>query len=388
MGVTAAAQPLPGLDFAVRAHRASAWVGTGRSATNRWWVAVLDAGAATAVRLDGDELGGLVGALARTDPDPATILRRAREELAGRAGPGSRAVVAGIELDLCGAWVTVANAGPMRPIVVRRAGWTDLRGHESPPLGEPAREADEVEDDRAGLGPGDALVVACPGPAGPGGAGPDGDPPVEDLVEGALATAGRPAGEVADRVVAGARAFCPVTVVQVPTELGDDPRLRVARATGVDADRLDLPGYPLGDLQPDLWDRPPAPPREAHLRIAPDVLRLPEVRSLLRRLLASWRLEDRVAAHDVELLATEVLTNAIRHARSAATVVVRYTGAVVRIEVVDDDPGTLPELLPLDVEREGGRGVFLVEQMSSSWGVAPTGSGKRVWFEVPVAPAP
>lgn len=55
----------------------------------------------------------------------------------------------------------LAGAGHPRPVVVRRAGWIDVRGHVGLPLG----MFDEAvpRDDRVGLGPGDALVIFTDG---------------------------------------------------------------------------------------------------------------------------------------------------------------------------------------------------------------------------------
>jgi hypothetical protein len=39
-----------------------------------------------------------------------------------------------------------------------------------------------------------------------------------------------------------------------------------------------------------------------------------------------------------------------------------------------------------DVHRTDGRGLFLVDAMSTRWGWEPLGTGKRVWFELPCVP--
>jgi anti-sigma regulatory factor (Ser/Thr protein kinase) len=259
-----------------------------------------------------------------------------------------------IELDLCGAWLTTASSGRLRPVVVRRAGWVDLRGHGP---GAPA-------DDRIGLGPGDALVV----PAAPS----DHD----RLLDCLLSVTGRPAGEIA----AGS-GLAQVAVLSVPDSSGEQAIERVEKATGLRREQLGLPGYPLGDLQPDLWHEPPAPPREARLRMSPQLAEVVEVRRLLRRLLASWRLDALLEEGDVELLATETATNAVLHAGTEAIVVVRYLGDRVRVEVGDGSPA-LPQVRTARLDDTRGRGLSLVETLSSGWGVAQTGGGKRVWFEV------
>jgi anti-sigma regulatory factor (Ser/Thr protein kinase) len=357
-----------------------------RVGINRWFLALGPAAA------EADRCGAL-----HAEALPSWILG----ELAERA-VGDLVQVA-VELDACGAWVTVANAGPCRPVVVRRAGWVDLRGHPTPPLG---RSGTWYADDRIGLGPGDAVVFVPPErrvPAGNARAVESLDADADDdlldrlleltgpAVPSATGTATSPIiGPDADAVDAalGPRSVpaTPTAVMRVPDELGPNRRHDLARALGVPVDRLELPGYPLGDQQPDLWSRPPLPPRLARLRLPPDLARVGDVRGLLRRLLGSWRLTDLVALDDVELLASETATNAVRYGGGEATVTVRYDGRRIRVSVSDRSPVLPRKLVPAPLVP-GGRGLHLVHQLSSSWGTTPAaGEGKTVWFEVPVDP--
>jgi anti-sigma regulatory factor (Ser/Thr protein kinase) len=162
-----------------------------------------------------------------------------------------------------------------------------------------------------------------------------------------------------------------------------DPVGRITQATGQPAERLELPGYPLGDVQPDLWRRPPDPPREARIRLPPEAASVPALRGLLGRLLHSWRLDDLARSGDVALLATEVATNAIRHAGTPLTVLVCYLGPALRVEVGDSSP-VVPVARPAPPEELGGRGLLILEALARDWGVIRTRTGKRVWFEVDV----
>jgi anti-sigma regulatory factor (Ser/Thr protein kinase) len=81
------------------------------------------------------------------------------------------------------------------------------------------------------------------------------------------------------------------------------------------------------------------------------------------------------------LLVTEVVTNAVLHARSEARVVVRLLPAAVRVEVVDSDD-SFPVRRNPRPDMPGGRGLELVEKMSQSWGIDMLDRGKRIWFEV------
>lgn len=325
---------------------------------------------------------------------PSHALRALNHALATRADDAfCSAVFARLELDKCGAWVTLASAGHPRPIVVRRAGWIDVRGHAGFPLG----WFDDAAplDDRVGLGPGDALVVCTNGVT----EAQDGDGELfgdEALLEHLLdaAGAGATADELADRILDGAQAFsarplrddAAVFVARVPDASSEDPLARIVNATGIPADELHLPGYPLGDVQPDLWQRAPIPPRQARIRLAAAASSLAPLRELLRRLLRSWRLSE-ANDGDVELLATELAANVVNHAGSPfMTVIVRYLGPVVRVEV-GDGSRALPKPRNASDDDLDGRGLALVEALAQAWGVQPTRTGKRVWFEVAASSA-
>jgi anti-sigma regulatory factor (Ser/Thr protein kinase) len=106
------------------------------------------------------------------------------------------------------------------------------------------------------------------------------------------------------------------------------------------------------------------------------------------RELLTERLGERTPAdtlHDLHLLTTELVTNAVLHAR-ADTIVMQVAADRARVRVSVTDPGAtdaVPEVQPLDPEATGGMGLFLVEQISSSWGVERTPDGSnRVWFEL------
>ena len=91
---------------------------------------------------------------------------------------------------------------------------------------------------------------------------------------------------------------------------------------------------------------------------------------------------------DLELLSSEVITNAVRYTRAPCAVVVRWTGVRVRVEVTDADVAR-PQPRHATLEAENGRGLLLVENLAAVWGSAPDPAGKVVWFEVgPPDPAP
>ena len=84
----------------------------------------------------------------------------------------------------------------------------------------------------------------------------------------------------------------------------------------------------------------------------------------------------------VELLTSELVTNAVIHAGSEPRLVLVLLPDRIRVEVHDADP-TLPAQREPDAARPDGRGLLLLEQLATSWGVEAADEGKVVWFEVP-----
>ena len=325
---------------------------------------------------------------------PSAVLEEVNAGLVADCPPGvddrfCTVAFARLELDVCGAWVTLATAGHPRPTVVRRAGWIDLRGQAGTPVG--MFETTEVTDDRVGLGPGDALVFWTDGITEARNAEGEmfGD---EGLPTVLLECAGEPAEVIAERVLAGAAAFAAdgarddvaILVVRVPDDAKDNSLNRLSAATGIPADQLELPGYPVGDPHGGLWHRRPLAPREARKRLPNDATSVAATRQFLVGVLRSWRMPE-IVEGDVELLASELASNVVRHADSDFTVIVRYDGEVVRVEV-GDGSRALPLLRSPDLDDVAGRGLVLVEALASAWGVTHTVEGKRVWFEVPADP--
>ena len=81
-----------------------------------------------------------------------------------------------------------------------------------------------------------------------------------------------------------------------------------------------------------------------------------------------------------ELLATELVTNAITYASRPIELRLLRTHTLL-CEVRDDDH-CLPILLEADDLDENGRGLFLVSRLAQRWGASRTTNGKVVWFEL------
>jgi anti-sigma regulatory factor (Ser/Thr protein kinase) len=108
-------------------------------------------------------------------------------------------------------------------------------------------------------------------------------------------------------------------------------------------------------------------------------------RELLTEMYGDAAPEDTL--HDLHLLTTELVTNAVLHAGAgeSETIELRVDGGgeALRVSVTDRGGSDTPHVEELDPETPGGMGLFLVEQISSRWGVERVGDGaNRVWFEL------
>lgn len=84
----------------------------------------------------------------------------------------------------------------------------------------------------------------------------------------------------------------------------------------------------------------------------------------------------------IELLVSELAGNCVRHTNSSFAVRIGADRRRIRISVTDQGPGS-PAVRSLDPDAVAGRGLALVEMLSSSWGVRRNRSltgGKAVWF--------
>jgi anti-sigma regulatory factor (Ser/Thr protein kinase) len=106
-------------------------------------------------------------------------------------------------------------------------------------------------------------------------------------------------------------------------------------------------------------------------------------RRLLQQVLNSWGRAQLL--EDAGIVASELVTNAVQHAAD---------GGELRLDVQVDESGCLniavndgserlPTLQEPSFDAEAGRGLLIVEQLSTRWGVEPRpGEGKRVWAEL------
>jgi anti-sigma regulatory factor (Ser/Thr protein kinase) len=124
-----------------------------------------------------------------------------------------------------------------------------------------------------------------------------------------------------------------------------------------------------------------------------------DARDRVRKTLADWGFDT--IADELILCLSEVLTNSITHAAHSDTVTVCAwcKGALVHVEVVDCDKRLPQPRVPAEVMlsappltgpqlEEHGRGLYLLEALSSRWGITTKPPGKCVWFEKDTEPDP
>ncbi|WP_405512389.1 SpoIIE family protein phosphatase [Streptomyces canus] len=138
-----------------------------------------------------------------------------------------------------------------------------------------------------------------------------------------------------------------------PAHPHDDIALLVARVHALDPDRI------------------------AGWEMSADPALVGEVRASAMRWLSDRGLDE--AAFAAELILSELITNAIRH--GAEPIRVRLLYGRTLICEVSDASNTAPHLRRAASTDEGGRGLFLVAQLSQSWGTRYLPEGKVIWAE-------
>jgi len=146
----------------------------------------------------------------------------------------------------------------------------------------------------------------------------------------------------------------------LPERAEDDAALLIARTAALPADRIVS------------WDLPAEPAIVAHAR------------AQAVRQLAAWGLEE--ASFTTELIVSELLTNAIRHAEPPIQLRMILDRALSC--EVSDGSSTTPHLCGADYYDEGGRGLLIVSQLTERWGTRHTRTGKTIWAQLSLAPGP
>jgi serine phosphatase RsbU (regulator of sigma subunit)/anti-sigma regulatory factor (Ser/Thr protein kinase) len=147
--------------------------------------------------------------------------------------------------------------------------------------------------------------------------------------------------------------LCDRVYGQAPADSDDDVAVMLARVKSVPADRVAT------------WDLP-ADPRSART-----------ARSAVAAQLAAWDLGE--AAFTTELVVSELVTNAVRHA--TAPITLRLVRDDALICEVSDGSSTAPHMRLPRLTDEGGRGLYLIGRLADRWGTRYSGTGKTIWVE-------
>lgn len=120
------------------------------------------------------------------------------------------------------------------------------------------------------------------------------------------------------------------------------------------------------------------------LAMPPDA---PPLRLLRTRIAAALAHVTAEKLADIEVAATELVTNAYLHGRHPVEFHMAVPGdGRVRIEVFDAGPA-LPVVRHPDARTLNGRGLLLVQAFSVRWGVESASDGKTVWAEFALDPS-
>jgi serine phosphatase RsbU (regulator of sigma subunit)/anti-sigma regulatory factor (Ser/Thr protein kinase) len=283
---------------------------------------------------------------------PAAVMARASRFLAD-LDTGYFATCTYAEVNVNYGAVYAVRAGHLDPIVLRADGTAAVQPVAGGlPLGIAPEE--EYPVTRFTLDPGELLVLCTDGLVES--RTMDVDTGMERL-RALVAEACPPTGErdleaLADRIEAAADIH----------ERDDDIALLLLRWDGLSAGR---------------------PSHQLRRRVAQaDLARIADVRAELRDAVRRWGVGG--LADTVELLASELLTNALVHTDRDAMLTARLydaSGGRLRVEV-EDESDQWPKRRTPGEQASSGRGLLLVEALADDWGVEPRGSGKRLWFEL------
>jgi anti-sigma regulatory factor (Ser/Thr protein kinase) len=120
-------------------------------------------------------------------------------------------------------------------------------------------------------------------------------------------------------------------------------------------------------------------PAEVSLDLPRDTSASRIARRALRAQFADPLPADRL--RDLDLVVTELVNNAVSHGEGAIRVSVQLEAGVIRGEVIDEGEGFERQVRRRGVDEVGGRGLQLVEDLASRWGIHE--GTTHVWFEMP-----
>ncbi|MGW4235527.1 ATP-binding SpoIIE family protein phosphatase [Streptomyces sp. NPDC004749] len=286
------------------------------------------------------QLRTAVRTMATMEMPPAQLLRNL-DDVAQRLGETYLATCLYAVYDPIRSELQIANAGHIPPVLVRAedggADVLDLPTGAPIGVGGVAFETATVR-----VRQGDRLVLCTDGLVEVRGAD------IGDGLAALCASAAHPAASMDDA--------CDAIIRALNTRDGrkDDVALLMARLNGI-------PGADVAEFQLEL------DPRE-----------VARARRLVRGQLSAWGLPG--AAESAELMVSELVTNAMNHARSHRVGLRLVRTDALLCEVLDDEPAPAA-LLDAGAEDEFGRGLRVVSSLAREWGSSSSARGKTVWFE-------
>ncbi|WP_405609569.1 SpoIIE family protein phosphatase [Streptomyces sp. NBC_01508] len=290
------------------------------------------------------QLRTAVQTMATMEMPPAQLLRNL-DDLAQRLGENYLATCLYAVYDPIRSELQIANAGHIPPVVVRAAdGRSELLDL---PTGAPIGVGGVAfETATVRVSPGDRLVLCTDGLVEVRG---------QDIGAGLAALC-----ESAAHPAASMDHACDTIIRALNTHGGrkDDVALLMARLNGI----------PPGDV--------------AEWQLALDPREVARARRLVRGKLYDWNLPG--AVENAELMVSELVTNAVRHARIRHVGLRLVRNDALLCEVTDDEPAPA-SLLAATADDEFGRGLRIVSRLARGWGSSSSAQGKTVWFEQSLA---
>jgi anti-sigma regulatory factor (Ser/Thr protein kinase) len=120
------------------------------------------------------------------------------------------------------------------------------------------------------------------------------------------------------------------------------------------------------------------PPRVSSSTYEPQLANVARARAWAAdELRGHHQVQDRLVS-DVELVVSELMTNAITAGATRVSIELRAHPEGVLVSV-DDDAGGQLAIRPPSLTIPGGRGLPIVAALSTQWGVETRSPGKRVW---------
>jgi ABC-type transporter Mla MlaB component len=120
-------------------------------------------------------------------------------------------------------------------------------------------------------------------------------------------------------------------------------------------------------------------PQRVHRYLEPTVEAPRIAREIATHAWWDWDLPGR--PNSAQILASELVTNGVRHARTPLSFSMTLRGPVVRVSVQDWASEPVRQRSPAESDLQG-RGLIVVEAIASRWGSVPLGDGKVVWAEL------